>query len=408
MSDPASLAEIAAIPPAEARRLADDGAVIVDLRSEDARVWRGAIPHALSIEPTALAEALEAGGALAAASHVLLSCETGQIAAEVAAALSDAVRLRVDVIEGGFAGWLDAEMPVALRPAAPSQAPHVQASDQEGITVAPTSGHTGAEIFGVDLSAPLDPDTVSTIRQALLQWKVVFFREQFLTPAQLVRAGACFGDVMKARSPMQVYSFEDQPEILVVGKAEYPGRGVDSPWHADLTFLPAPPMGALLQAINVPPFGGDTTFTNLVAAYADLSEPIREMIDGLWAVHHDRFRVNGAKTIHPVVRVHPETGEKLIWVNPNYTDHIVGLTTRESERLLDLLYEHMIRQAYTTRFRWYPGSIAFWDNRASAHSAPTDLSYAKVERILHRITIAGDVPVAPNGTRSRPFADAPS
>lgn len=392
------------IPPVDANRLAQDGVPIIDLRDEATRLRDGAVADAHPLAAADLDAALAGGGALAAIPQLLLLCETGALAAQTAAALPASLRSRVGVIASGFAGWALAELPIVLRPiTVPAQA--VQAPLSGEIIVAPTSGKTGAEIHGVDLRQPLSPPAIATIRQALLDWKVVFFRDQFLSPAELVRAGGYFGEVMKARSPMQVYSVEAQPEILVVGKAEYPGRGVDSPWHADLTFLPAPPMGALLQAIDVPPFGGDTTFTNLAAAYADLSAPIRALIDGLWAAHYDRFRVDGQKTVHPVVRVHPETGERLIWVNPNYTDHIVGLTARESDRILGLLYDQFTRQAFTTRFRWYPGSIAFWDNRASAHVAPTDLSYAHVERILHRITIIGDVPVGIDGQQSRPFVE---
>lgn len=268
------------------------------------------------------------------------------------------------------------------------------------VTVSPLSGHTGAEIGGVDLTRPLDAKTVASIREALLRWKVVFFREQFISAAQLVALGRNFGVVMKANSPMQIYSVDGQPEILVVGKADYPGRGVDSPWHADLSFLQAPPMGSILQAIDVPAYGGDTTFSNLAAAYEGLSQPIRDLIDGLWAVHHDRFHADGISTVHPVVRIHPETGERLIWVNPNYTSRILGLTKRENTRLLDLLFEQISLPAYTARFRWYPGSVAFWDNRGSAHTAPTDLSHLNVTRILHRITIEGDIPVGIDGTRS--------
>lgn len=275
--------------------------------------------------------------------------------------------------------------------------PEVQAA---AVTVSPLSGHTGAEIGGVDLTRPLDAKTVTAIRDALVRWKVVFFRDQFISAAQLVALGRNFGVVMKANSPMQIYSVDGQPEILVVGKADYPGRGVDSPWHADLSFLQAPPMGSILQAIDVPAYGGDTTFSNLAAAYEGLSQPIRDLIDGLWAVHHDRFHADGISTVHPVVRVHPETGERLIWVNPNYTDRILGLSKRENTRLLDLLFEQISLPAYTARFRWYPGSVAFWDNRGSAHTAPTDLSHLNVTRILHRITIEGDIPVGIDGTRS--------
>ncbi|NWB09105.1 TauD/TfdA family dioxygenase [Pseudomonas sp. D5002] len=277
---------------------------------------------------------------------------------------------------------------------------------EDSVTVSPLSGHTGAEIGGVDLSQPQSQAVIAKIRQALLEWKVVFFRDQPISPRQLVTFGSEFGSVMSASSPMKIHSVQDVPEILIIGKADYPGRGVDSPWHSDLTFLLEPPMGSLLQAIDVPAYGGDTTFSNLAAAYAGLSAPLQRLIDGLWAVHHDRFHANGKSSVHPVVRVHPETGEPLIWVNPNYTDHILGLTNKESRRLLELLYEQISLPAYTARFRWYPGSIAFWDNRASAHVAPTDLSHlGDIPRILHRITIQGERPRSLTGESSYDFGE---
>jgi len=165
----------------------------------------------------------------------------------------------------------------------------------------------------------------------------------------------------------------------------------------------------------VPEFGGDTTWTNLVAACQGLSEPLRRLADGLTAQHRflagyqpaaedgplaQRVNANLLVSNHPVVRVHPEPGEKALFVNPGFTDHILGVSAVESRRILDLFYEQIARPDYTVRFGWEPGSVAFWDNRATAHLGPTDLGHLNVERVLHRVTLIGDRPVGPTGFTS--------
>jgi alpha-ketoglutarate-dependent taurine dioxygenase len=281
--------------------------------------------------------------------------------------------------------------------------------------VQPIAGHIGAEIHGVDLRALTDED-VAGIRAALLRWKVVFFRDQELTPTQHVAFGRHFGTVAPAH-PTLPPSFPDHPEVLLLDyetDRDDAGGGdpfrIEHRWHTDVTYLPAPPMGSILRAVEVPPHGGDTQFTNLVTAYEQLSPEVRDLIDRLHAVHHNvlpilrgeypsdiasAFRSNDLRAVHPVVRVHPETGERAIFVNPNFTSHIVELSRRESAHILALLYEQLANPTFTCRFRWQPGSVAFWDNRATAHLIPTDTppGYA---RVLHRITIEGD---APRGVR---------
>jgi taurine dioxygenase len=288
------------------------------------------------------------------------------------------------------------------------------------LDVRPMSGHIGAEILGVDLGAPLDPDAVAGIRAALLRWKVVFFRDQNLTQAQHVAFGRNFGEVTPAH-PTLPAAFPDHPEILVLDNKRSNGGGrdrTDPGWHTDVTFVPNPPMGAILRAVAVPEYGGDTQWTNLAVAYERLSPGVRDMVDSMRAVHrnvltpsgepkqNDFQRVLEAKqiySVHPVVRVHPETGEKSLFVNPLWTSHLLDVSRRESRHLLALLYEQLADLDFTVRFRWRPGSVAFWDNRCTAHLVPGDVPPG-MHRSLQRITLAGDVPVGPDGFRSYAIA----
>jgi len=291
-----------------------------------------------------------------------------------------------------------------------------------GLDVRPVAGLIGAEIHGVDLSRPLDPAVVAEIRATLLQWKVVFFRHQDLDPASHIAFGRLFGEVTPAH-PTLPAMIPEHPEILVLGRRneamDEEGRdrdqpAIDSLWHTDVTFVPNPPMASILRGVIVPPYGGDTQWTNLVAAYEELSPQIRELIDQLHAVHHNtlplkrgemptklakQFASSTIRSVHPMVRVHPETGEKALFVNPNFTSHVLELSRQEGRHLLAMLYEHLSNARYTCRFRWEPGSVAFWDNRATAHLVPTDVP-RQFERSMQRITLAGDVPVGPDGSRS--------
>jgi alpha-ketoglutarate-dependent taurine dioxygenase len=292
-----------------------------------------------------------------------------------------------------------------------------------GIDVRPVAGHIGAEIFGVDLTVPLDDVTVAEIRATLLQWKVVFFRDQHLTPAQQIAFGRRFGEVTPAH-PTLPAMIPEHPEILVLGRQnavmDEDAPRVDSRWHTDVTFVPNPPMASILRAVVVPPYGGDTQWLNLAAAYAHLSPEVQRFVDGLHAVHHNelplsrgelssklaqQFASSDLRSVHPVVRVHPETGEKVLFVNPNFTDHIVELSRQEGRHVLAMLYEHMTHPMFTCRFRWQPGSIAFWDNRVTAHVVPIDVP-RQYERTMHRITLAGDVPVGADGSASYALSGA--
>jgi taurine dioxygenase len=288
------------------------------------------------------------------------------------------------------------------------------------IDVRPLSGHTGAEVHGVDLRQHLDAAVVAEVRAALLQWKVVFFRDQDLTPAQHIAFGRQFGEVTPAH-PTLPPAFPEYPEILLLdneryARAEGTGEGpnIESRWHTDVTFVPNPPMASILRGVVVPPYGGDTQWTNLVVAYETLSPPLQRLCDELHAVHHNfipikrgelpgalktQFQSQDLRAVHPVVRVHPETGERALFVNPNFTSHIVELSRQESGHVLGLLYEHLASPPFTCRFRWEPNSIAFWDNRATAHLVPTDIPPG-MRRSMQRITLAGDVPVGVDGAPS--------
>lgn len=286
------------------------------------------------------------------------------------------------------------------------------------IEVLPVAGCIGAEIRGVDLREPLAPTAVREIRDALLAWKVVFFRSQELSQDQHMAFSRSFGEISPPH-PTLPAAFPEHPEILLLDNEVFTREAtekIESRWHTDVTFSLAPPMASILRGVVVPPYGGDTQWTNLAAAYQELSAPLQELLCELHAVHvnasHVRrgesatlaqqFQSRGLAAIHPVVRVHPETGERVLFVNPTFTSHIVELTRQEGRHLLAMIYEHMTDARFTVRFRWEPGSIAFWDNRATAHLVPTDIPPG-ARRSMQRLTLVGDVPVGVHGVRSRPL-----
>ncbi|HVW44351.1 MAG TPA: TauD/TfdA family dioxygenase [Amycolatopsis sp.] len=301
-------------------------------------------------------------------------------------------------------------------------------------TVRPVAGHIGADIDGVDLSRPLDEAVVEQLKDALRRHRVIFFRDQHLDHAAQIAFARNFGELTYAH-PHDDAPPEEHPEIFTIDPRRYEQRyGSDyrqherrrqysyfTGWHTDVTAAVNPPAGSILRAEVVPDIGGDTQWTNLVAAYEGLSEQVQKFVDTLRAEHRyggsDRItgdstyakRINDNLLVaeHPVVRVHPETGEKGLFVNPGFTSHIVGLTARESRAVLDLLYAEITRPEYTVRFRWAPGSVAFWDNRATAHLAPRDIEHLDVERRLHRVTLIGDRPVGPDGRTSELIAGRP-
>jgi taurine dioxygenase len=192
-------------------------------------------------------------------------------------------------------------------------------------------------------------------------------------------------------------------------------------WHADITAAINPPAASILRGVTVPSHGGDTQWTNLVAAYNGLSKTMRGFIDGLRGIHrfaapqgvqttgeYDKLLTSrGQVSEHPLVRVHPETGERALYVSPSFLKSVVGLHPRESQQLLELLWEHAVRPDYAVRFRWQPGDIAFWDNRSTCHLAPSDIFQSDVDRQLYRVTLVGDVPVGTDGARSTAIEGEP-
>ncbi|MBB3211759.1 taurine dioxygenase [Herbaspirillum sp. Sphag1AN] len=289
----------------------------------------------------------------------------------------------------------------------------------EHINVQPLSLHIGAEISGVDLTQPLLPAVVAEVRAALLQWKVIFFRDQHLSHAQQVAFGKQFGELTLGH-PVFGY-VPGHPEVYSVGRDRLPNR-FEGPrlvrpwtgWHTDVTAAVNPPAASILRGVVVPPYGGDTQWTNLVAAYHGLSPTLRSFVDTLQGEHRftppegnrgkqefvSKVAARPLVSHHPLVRVHPETGERALYVSPSFLKNIVGLHPRESEQLLTLLFEHVVRPEYTVRFKWQEGSLAFWDNRSTAHLAPVDFYDSDFDRQLYRITLVGDVPVGPDGKSS--------
>ena len=270
------------------------------------------------------------------------------------------------------------------------------------MNVTPVTAVVGAEVSDFDLASDLDDATVAELRAALNQHHVLFFRDQPLTPVEQLRFAERFGEV---QLPMIDAPGTDVPGVTVLDQIGPKGQGTDR-WHADSTFMACPPMGAVLQAVQAPKVGGDTCFASMIAAYESLSPAVRSWIDDLDAVHStaivNRLMANltgivhregdDTEYVHPVVRVHPETGRKVLFVNGNFTTSIVGLTEGESRALLELLFEHVRAPEHQVRFRWEAGSIAFWDNRAVQHFAVPDYDE---RRVMHRVLIAGSAVVGP-------------
>ena len=294
------------------------------------------------------------------------------------------------------------------------------------VEVVPLSIHIGAEIRGVDLRAPLSTAEVNDIRAALLQWKVVFFRDQSLDHAQHVAFARCFAELTPGHV---VFGGDDIfPEIYSVAKHRKANSKKGhaslrpwSGWHADITAAINPPSASILRGDVVPPYGGDTQWTNLAVAYNALSEPLQGFLDSLEGEHRfdapvgtkqanaydEMVNKNVMTAHHPLIRVHPETGEKVLYVSPAFLKSIVGLAPQESEHLLNMLWEHAVRPEFTVRFKWEPGSIAFWDNRATAHLAPRDIFDSDFDRQFYRVTLMGDVPVGVDGRRSKALLGEP-
>lgn len=274
----------------------------------------------------------------------------------------------------------------------------------EDLTLLPMTPTIGVEVEGADLSRPLGAGAVSALRQALLDWKVLFFRDQAITTDQHLAFARNFGD-------LEVHPFAphkpDYPEVLAITHDDK-SKGRENTWHSDVTWRAEPSLGSILRAIEIPPVGGDTLFADMYAAYDGLSDDVKAKVEGAVAVHDfAHFRVAMRKrgltdeqiaafdekypmVEHPVIRTHPETGRKAIYVNAAFTQHIVGMDKAESDALLAHLYAQAAIPEYQCRFRWEPNSIAFWDNRASQHYAASD--YFPAVRRMERVTVIGDRP----------------
>ena len=277
------------------------------------------------------------------------------------------------------------------------------------ITVTKMAGALGAEIGGVDLSTDLDEATVKDIRQALLDHLVIFFRDQELTDDDLIRTGRKFGEL--APLPPHRQNPGMYPEILVVEKKPEDSINFGYEWHSDTTHLEEPPLGSILYAIEVPEHGGDTLFANQYLAYETLSDGLKETLDGMHAIHGNgrilrvledsNLPVFGQEAVsaahstgqatHPIVRTHPETGKKALYVNIAHTESIEGMDVLESQPLLHTLYRHSTQNQFTCRFHWRKGSVAFWDNRCCQHVALND--YPGEHRLMHRVQVKGTRPV---------------
>lgn len=274
------------------------------------------------------------------------------------------------------------------------------------LTIEPISPALGAIVSGVRLADPLDDAAQRQIEQALLDHHVLFFRDQPLTPTQQANFAARFGDL----HIHPIYpSSPEQREVIVLDTAVTDVRD-NAIWHTDVTFLETPALGAVLAAKQLPPFGGDTLWASGIAAFEALSKPLQQLLDGLTATHdisksfpQERFGATDADLArleearrknpprsHPVIRTHPVTGRKALFVSDGFTTRINELEAAESRAVLDLLFAHFARPEFTVRWRWKENDVAFWDNRVTQHYAVDD--YRPQRRVMHRATILGDKP----------------
>jgi taurine dioxygenase len=272
------------------------------------------------------------------------------------------------------------------------------------IEVKPLAGAIGAEVHGVDASRPLEAEVVAEVRRALLAHLVIFLPGQRLSPQQLLAFAERFGTPMEYP---QLRGLPECPMVTPVVKLEHERHNFGGVWHTDTSYLDEPPMGSLLYALELPPYGGDTLFASQYAAYETLSEGLRRTLGSLVGVNssakaevtrsrEDRLREAGvaSKVLtgkHPIVRTHPETGRKSLYLSLGHTVAFDGWSEEESKPLLDYLFAHQTKPEFTCRFRWSPGALAFWDNRCTLHNPVND--YHGFRRLMHRVTLRGERPV---------------
>ena len=279
----------------------------------------------------------------------------------------------------------------------------------QSIRVARLAGALGAEVHGVDLRTLEDDSTWNEIKQAFLDCSVLVFRDQALEPADLMRVGARFGE--PCFYPF-VTGMEGYPYIFEVVKEPQDQRNFGGAWHSDTTYLAQPPLATLLHAVETPSHGGDTLFANTAAAYDALSEGLRKTLDGLTGVNSAELKFAGGRTAlhgkisnmkvhdtdtakdyvaeHPVVRTHPDTGRKALYLSRGHTTHFKGMTEEESAPLFNFLFQHQTKPEFTCRVRWAPGTLTVWDNRCTQHNAVND--YHGQRRRMRRLTVGAQTP----------------
>ncbi len=272
------------------------------------------------------------------------------------------------------------------------------------------AGALGAEISGLDLSKGVSAILAADIRQVFLEHQVIFLRHQDLTPAQFLGFAQAMGQPIEY--PF-VKGIEGFAHIIEVKKLAHEKVNFGGIWHSDTTYLDVPPMGSMLLAKAVPPYGGDTLFANQYLAYEALSDTMKRLLTGLKGIsssakadvsktREDRIKTDGKgegavaapqqfQALHPIVRTHPETGRKALYANVAHTAGIDGMTDAESSPILNFLFAHQVKPEFTCRFAWEPHSLAFWDNRCTQHNPVND--YHGHLRLMHRITLQGDKPV---------------
>lgn len=278
---------------------------------------------------------------------------------------------------------------------------HLDGLDWPDFRLTPLGSSIGAEIHGVDIGADLDGSLIDELRRALLAHKVLVFRDQAIDPAGQLAFARRFGE-------LEIHPFlpgsEDQPEIVRLAKDQAVG-GYENVWHSDVTWRERPALGSILRAVEIPERGGDTLWADMGTALAGLDDETRARIDDLVAVHAftlsfglgltgdelDQAKADYPPVEHPVVRTHPETRERVLYVNAIFTSHIVGMEDHESEALLHRLFAQAGIAEYQVRLRWEPGTVAFWDNRSTQHYACSD--YWPQRRVMERVAIIGDRPV---------------
>ena len=270
----------------------------------------------------------------------------------------------------------------------------------QGFELRKLTPQCGAEVQGIDLSAPLTEEMTETLRKAHAEHCVLFFRNQRLNPLQLKQLGQYFGELHL--HPAWPRLVEGHPEVMEIYADAHTKRIAGEDWHSDVSCDPEPPMGSILYMLEVPPVGGDTLFANMYAAFEALSAPLQKLLAGLTALHDGeqtyRGRYEGMeeegkvypRSEHPVVRTHPVTGRKLLFVNRIFTTRILQLSKSESDTILNMLFRHIEQPQFQCRFQWQPGSVAFWDNRCAQHHALWD--YYPHRRVGHRVTIKGNAP----------------